>query len=63
MWKRTEHGMKNKTLVLILILLSIVASGLGTALQKSFSSAQITGFIFGAAFLAGAILAGARRHS
>lgn len=55
--------MKNKTLVLILILLSIVATGAGTVLQKSFASAQVVGFILGAAFLAGAVVAGAKRGS
>jgi hypothetical protein len=54
--------MNSKTLVVLLILLSIIATGAGTVLQNVYESAQIVGFIAGAAFLASAVITGAKRR-
>ncbi len=50
--------MKKKNLVLLLIILSVVANGCGTALQSRLEYASIVGFVMGVIFLIAAVVVG-----
>lgn len=53
--------MKNKFLVLLLVLLSVAATSAGTITQRLYGNGQTIGLIFASAFLVAAIIAGAWR--